>query len=360
MSEEFTAAMRPMLTPFHLRRATGSGRSKFPAHVLLFIIPALMLASCGGQSDRFRLEGRFKNMNQAEFYIYDAEDGQKDTIHVRDGRFEYQRVMTDTTLLLLMFPNYSEMPLFAAPGTSLSMKGDASHLRETEIKGEEVNEEMTAFRMDINELTPPQQRQRAQDYVGSHPQSAIATFLVERFFLQGEEPDYQLAYRLMADIVAKQPGNGRARRLMSQLEKLKNTAGKGRLPRFSVRDTNNKLVDNSALQADYNVIYVWASWNFDTQNTLRLLNRKQKESKGRLSVVTICLDPSKDEGRATLERDTITWPNICDGQMWQSPVLAQLGFATMGANVLTDRQGNILARNLTSSQLREKITALLK
>ena len=64
-----------------------------------------LLVSCGSDDGRFRLEGRFRNLNQGEFYIYNTAEGWKDTIPVRDGRFVYERPMPEATTLRLIFPN---------------------------------------------------------------------------------------------------------------------------------------------------------------------------------------------------------------------------------------------------------------
>lgn len=328
-----------------------------------FLIGSLFVFSffsCDPASDKFRLEGRFKNLNQGEFYIYNAENGVKDTIHVRDSRFKYEREVDQPTLLMLMFPNFSEMPIFANKRVSLKMTGDATHLRETEVKGDKVNEEMTKFRLSISEQMPPEQQQVAKDYVTDHPDSPIALYLVTNFFVNGTDRDYPLAYKLCASIVKAQPDNVDATHWLERLERLKNYQKAGPLPKFSARDTEGRRVDNSLLKSDVNVLVAWSSWSYESQNILHTLSQQQAKFPGKISVVSICIDATKDDGKRTLERDSITWPNICDGEMWQSPVLRQLGMATAGANIVADKKGSIIARNLDNAALREKIESMLK
>ena len=53
---------------------------------LLLLTTMLLLASCGAESGKFRLEGRLRNMNQGEFWVF-SPDGAIDginTIKVRD------------------------------------------------------------------------------------------------------------------------------------------------------------------------------------------------------------------------------------------------------------------------------------
>ena len=98
--------------------------------VYLFTL-LLFLTSCGVDSDRFRLEGRLRNMNQGEFWVYsmDGDMDGIDTIPVREGRFSYEMPLRSPSTLIVIFPNYSEQPVFAEPGEVVKIKGDASHLR---------------------------------------------------------------------------------------------------------------------------------------------------------------------------------------------------------------------------------------
>ena len=122
-------------------------------------------------------------MNQAELYIYHPDQGWKDTIAVRDGRFTYSVQLKDTCMLFLIFPNFSEMPVFAHSGAKISIEGDASHLRETEIKGTKTNEAMTAFRLRANNLTPPEVINAASDYIGKNPSSPVSLYLLRHYFI---------------------------------------------------------------------------------------------------------------------------------------------------------------------------------
>jgi hypothetical protein len=61
-----------------------------------------------------------------------------------------------------------------------------------------------------------------------------------------------------------------------------------------------------------------------------------------------------------MNRDSLTWNIICDGQMFETPVLTQLGIADVPYNLLTDRSGKILAVNLDQTRLKMQIKKSLK
>lgn len=86
---------------------------------LLYLFTAiLLLASCGEDSKHFKIEGRLLQMNQGEFYVYSNGAGVEglDTIKVQGGRFSFEMPCLSPVTLTLVFPNFSETPIFAGTG----------------------------------------------------------------------------------------------------------------------------------------------------------------------------------------------------------------------------------------------------
>ena len=323
-----------------------------------YILLALILVSCGPSDGRFRLEGQFKNLNQGEFYIYDYEQGTKDTIGVLDGRFVYDIALRDTLVLTLMFPNFSELPIFARPGTEVNIDGDVSHLRDVEISGTEENEQMTAFRLRTNDMMPPEVQQQAIQFISQNPQSPVSVYLLRRYCLLVQEPDYNQCYDLCQQLLAAQPSNIPLVRLSTQLQSLQNLRSSGRLPSFSAVDTEGRDVSEQQLKGKANVIFLWASWDYSSQSTMRQLHVLKNKYDRDLNIVTIALDGSPSEGESLLRTDSITWPNICDGLLWQSPVIAQLGLVNLPSAIVIDGNGNIVGRATDYMAIKEKVESL--
>ena len=100
-------------------------------YCLLCLAVMLLLTGCGPGGNSFRIEGRLRHMNQAEFYVYSPDGGMKgiDTIKVHEGRFSYETMLRDEATFVVIFPNFSELAVFGKPGEKAVIKGDASHMR---------------------------------------------------------------------------------------------------------------------------------------------------------------------------------------------------------------------------------------
>ena len=331
--------------------------------LLLFtILCSLFTISCGPDGDHFEMSGQFKGFNQGELYVYavDGPSQKLDTIVVINGSFEYSTTLDNPRTFIIVFPNFSELPIFGQPGKEVEIEGDASHLKETEVTGTDENEAMTAFRLQTSQMTPPEVLKASEEFINKNPQALASIYILNKIFIQNQAPDYDKALELATVIMKASPENHAIAKLKKQLEGLKNFKEKGQLPRFSALDIDGKSVSNNDLNGKVNVISTWASWNYDSQNALRKLKRLERDHSSQLKFVSICLDASKKECRKNLDRDSIKWHNICDGKMWETPVLGQLGLYFVPDNIITDSKGKILAHSITTNELDRKIEELLK
>lgn len=328
--------------------------------LFLLLASLFILTACGVDSNRFRLEGRFRNMNQGEFLVYSTDGGIDgvDTVQVRNGRFSYETTLRMPSTFIIVFPNYSELPVFAQPGKSISIKGDVSHLKEIAVGGTDANDDMTKLRMQLNKLMPPEVPGAVEEFIKDNPESQICPYLLQHYFLQIPEPDYKKAYELVGIMLKKKPEDGMLMRWQKELKALRNDVRNGKLPAFSGTDVKGRSVSQNDLKSKVNVLSVWVSWNFMSIDTQRRLQDLKRTYGDKLSIVSICLDGDINDCKKRLNRDSIQWKTICDGRMWQTPVLAKLGVGSLPANWIIDQNGVIVDHNLSPQQMEEKIKEL--
>ena len=320
------------------------------------------LVSCGPGGNSFRIEGRLRHMNQGEFYVYSPDGGINgiDTIKVHEGRFAYETMLRDAATFVVIFPNFSELAVFGEPGEKAEIKGDASHMKEMTVKGSEDNEEMTKLRMVINRLTPPEIPKAVEAFIKEHQESTASIYLLKRYFVADRQPDYKKAAQLAKMLLKANPDNGQLIQLDKQLKSLQG-AGLTQLPIFTATDVKGHQVSEKDLKAKVNVVTLWASWNYQSTDIQRRLKDKKKKYGDKLAIVSICLDGSPAECKRTVvDRDSLKWSTVCDGRMWETPLLGKFGFSDIPANVVADNKGRIIARNLSPMKLDEKIEGLLK
>lgn len=321
--------------------------------IVLFLLLVLILISCGTRSGHFKMEGRFLHMNQGELYVYSPDGGIDglDTIKIEAGRFAYEIPCSKPATLVIIFPNYSVQPIFAESGGSVEVKADASHLKEMEVKGTDDNELMTKFRKQIANSSPPDELKYAIQFIKDHPESTVSVYLLNRYLIQTETPDYKQAANLLKILLKEQPGNVTLGRLQRQISGLGTLKVGDKLPNFTAKDVNGKLINNATLANQTIIISTWAAWSYESLDFQRALNDAVKA--GKIAALGISVDANPKEVRQALKDDDITFPNVCDGKMLSTPLLKTFGLTTVPDNIVV-RNGKIIERGITANTVRQR------
>ena len=321
--------------------------------IVLFLLLVLILISCGTRSGHFKMEGRFLHMNQGELYVYSPDGGIDglDTIKIEAGRFAYEIPCSKPATLVIIFPNYSVQPIFAESGGSVEVKADASHLKEMEVKGTDDNELMTKFRKQIAHSSPPDELKYAIPFIKDHPESTVSVYLLNRYLIQTETPDYKQAANLLKILLKEQPGNVTLGRLQRQISGLGTLRVGDKLPNFTAKDINGKLINNATLANQTIIISTWAAWSYESLDFQRALNDAVKA--GKIAALGISVDANPKDVRQALKNDDITFPNVCDGKMLSTPLLKTFGLTTVPDNIVV-RNGKIIERGITANTVRQR------
>lgn len=321
----------------------------------LYLFLTLVLVSCGTDSHHFKIDGRMLNLNQGEFYVYSPDgviDG-IDTIHVQAGRFSYEIRCEKKGTLAIIFPNFSEQPVFAEPGKMVSFEGDASKLKELTVKGTDDNKLMNRFREQAANASPQEIKHYVELIAKDNPQSLVPVYLINKYYMQSEIPDYKKALSLLSELQKAQPDNGRLKQLTAQVKNIASSTTNSKLPKFKAKDVDGKVLTEKDFSKGDAVIYVWASWEYESCNMQRTV-REMKEKNPDLHALGICLDASVKECKRITERDNIELPIICDEKMLDGKLVQQLALYYLPDNILI-KNGKIVARNLTTGELRKKL-----
>ena len=384
--------------------------------VVFTLVAALVCTSCGTDSRHFRIDGRLLHLNQGEFYVYspDGTINGLDTIKVQAGRFSYEVACDRPMTLMIVFPNFTEQPVFAQPGKSVDLKGDASHLKEMTVKGTKDNELMNKFREMISNAAPPEMKKCAQLFVQDHPESRVGAYLVDRYFIHDANPDTKTAVRLVDLMIEKQPENGYLKRQKRQLT-ASFVATKGAdIPNVLGTTVDGKTIGRVQLtKAPVTVVCALATWKYESMSQFRRLAAYAASQQGRVAVVGVSIDASPSLVRSQLasqigisdsasglafgpssgsssgsasglasgsssglasgsssgsssasasaaaqgsssSRSSSTCYVVCDGKMVESPFFTRLGLTGVPDNIVI-KNGRIAAAHLTDNQLTEFI-----
>ena len=318
-----------------------------------FAIP--LFFSCSGGSN-FEIDGHLLNMNQGTLYVYSSTGliHNIDTIQIEGGRFTYSRSIDKEGIFVLVFPNFSEIPVFAEPGEDAVIKGNAQQLNEITISGTEDNHMMNSFRKDSYDKAPPQVQQMAEGFINNYSESMMCIWLLDKYFIKTINPDYGKIIKLAKVIKEAQPENQNIMRIIMEMEYLAKATKSKKLPSFSFKDVQGKIVNNESLKGKKSIIYTAATWDYNNdleRNIKQYIQNEKYDFHG----LKINLDPAKRIAKQELEWSNLDIKIICQENMFNSEAMKKFGFFNLGDNIVVDAQGNIIARNIKPSDVESKM-----
>jgi len=198
-----------------------------------------------------------------------------------------------------------------------------------------------------------------EDFIKSNPASYATPFFLAQIQYEKNEDELET---LLKGLDPKLDSVETIVTLKGHLAKMKNVAVGQVAPDFTQNDPNGNPIKLSDVYSknEITLIDFWASWcgpcRAENPNVVAVF--KEFGSKG-FGVFGVSLDKDKDKWLEAIETDQLTWPHVSDLKYWKNEASQLYAINSIPSNILVDKQGKIIGKNLRGGDLKNKVAEML-
>lgn len=315
-----------------------------------------------------------------------------DSEELKSGSCQFKGVVKNPDICYLSVSNSKEKLPFFIENSSLSITGSLDSLTKAKVTGSMVHDEYKVLQdqldaMDVQAMAHFEKSKELEkggdkvkadslmaladqvftsidnqqkDYIKSHPASWVSPYLLSRVYYDMES---DVLDGFLKGMDVKLDSLPSVITLKERVAKLKTVAVGQTTPDFTMNDADGNPVKLSDIYSknEYTLIDFWASWcgpcRRENPNVVATFNNFK--SKG-FSVLGVSLDADKAKWIKAVADDQLTWTHVSDLKGWKNEAAALYSVNSIPANLLVDKTGKIIARNIREAKLRDTMAELLK
>ena len=361
-------------------------------NIFYLIAIAIAFVACN-QSLKFTINGNIEGLPDGIVYLKQRIGGEAltlDSARSVGGKFVLKGAVEVPDMYTIVLGERKQLPVLLE-NKAIRVNGKADDLQSCTITGSAGQDEMKALEnkgADVNakmkelygkyteakkqaNLTEQALCEKQLDsldnvqtgilknFVTGNPNSFVAPVILQQI-QYGMEADEIQGYlqKFSADVLKSKSSKSLADRVI-----LLQSVAVGKIaPDFTMNDSIGTPVKLSEVYAkhEYTLVDFWASWcgpcRKENPNVVAVW--KEFNSKG-FHVIGVSCDSNKDKWMKAIASDKLTWSHVSDLKGWGNAAAKLYGINSIPANLLLDKTGKIVAKNLREAKLRERMSELL-
>ncbi len=346
------------------------------------------------QDSTFVINGDFEKIKSGTVFlnIYKESQTFKDSAFIEEGKFQFTGTVTSPYFASLTMPERkNDYFTFYVEPTTMQVSGRGDSLGLLSIKGSSVNDDDKLLKGRMKPISKWEEansklyevaykeknhkiidsldqvdydilaakRKVVAAFVKENPKSMRAAMaILENYGYYAEATDVAPLYLSLDPEIKNSLKGKEIKKMIDTYSKV--AVGKD-APEIIQFTPDSAKLSLSSLKGKFVLIDFWASWcgpcRRENPNVVAAYN--QFKDKG-FTILGVSYDTKKDRWLKAIADDHLAWSQVSDLQGWQNATSDDYGIKAIPSNVLIDKDGVIVAKNIFGDKLITKLNEIMK